>query len=138
MEINLDKLTGLRILVADDQYANRLILKHYIERWNSEGIYAENGQEVLAILNQDNNIHLIIIDLNMPGIDGIEVTKKIRQGFLGEEVKQIPIIALTGDILLDKAKLKEEIKFNEILIKPFNPNELLNIIKEFCLEIKNH
>ncbi len=137
MEINLDKLNGLKILVADDQYANRLILKHYIERWNAEGIYAENGQEVLAKLNDDKNIHVIIIDLNMPGIDGIEVTKKIRQGALGEEVKHIPIIALTGDILLDKNKLKDEIKFNEILIKPFNPNELLGYIKEFSMVFKN-
>lgn len=91
----MDTLKGLNVLVADDNKLNNQTLKQLLELSGASASIAENGLEVLEWLKTSQKpFHLILMDLHMPELDGLETTRIIRQDSLFSD---IPIIALTGD-----------------------------------------
>ncbi len=95
---------GDRILVADDNAINQAVIMGLLSKTGLEGILAGNGQEALDILKRGEKIDLILMDINMPVMNGIDATKKIRQS--KEAFSSLPIIALTAD-RMDEKRLKE-------------------------------
>jgi len=77
------------ILIVDDEQNMRDLIKFYLQRQGWSVIEASNGLEALAIIGRET-IHLIILDIMMPGLDGWEVCKRIR------ETSNIPILLLTA------------------------------------------
>lgn len=111
-------LTGIHILLVEDNLMNVLVAQRYLERWGATIDVALNGQEALDRLDA-NKHQLVLMDLHMPIMDGYKSSAKMRQNGI-----TIPIIALT-------ANLPEEIELNvaeagidDIVIKPFLPDEL--------------
>jgi CheY-like chemotaxis protein len=119
------------ILIADDVPINRTLLRIILKRNGYKITEAENGKEALEFASGTPDLDLILMDLSMPVMDGIEAVKHIR--LLNSMQSGIPIIAVTASSLYkNKSSLKER-GFNGLIKKPFKEMELLNMLKEFEL-----
>lgn len=123
-------LEGKTILVVEDNPMNQMVIKMITKKWlNTTVVYANNGQEGLDVF-KDHKIDLVLMDLQMPVMDGYEATIAIRNGVIGIENANIPIIALTADVM-ESTKLRvAEIGMNHYLSKPVNKEMLFQVIKE--------
>lgn len=120
----------LKILVAEDNKMNVLILKKFLQMWKVDYTLAYNGEEVIEIYNK-KDFDLILMDLQMPVMNGYEATKVIR-GFSDKDKANIPIVALTAFAQADiKAKI-QKYRMNGFMSKPFNPIELYNLLATYC------
>ena len=117
-DINLE---GKRILIVDDAPINIFVAKKFLEGWHVEVLTAENGQEAVDICKTES-VDLILMDLQMPILDGYQASLKIRssRGMNAE----VPIIAMSADVLSSSKELLEKNGINDQLEKPFHPNEL--------------
>lgn len=122
-------LGGKMILVVEDNSMNQMVIKMITKKWlNTTVIYANNGQEGLDAF-KTNVIDLVLMDLQMPVMDGYEATIAIRNGEVGHDNANIPIIALTADVM-ESTKLRvAEIGMNHYLTKPINKETLFQVIK---------
>ncbi|MCM4154660.1 ATP-binding protein [Gramella sp. AN32] len=119
----------LDVLIAEDNKINVLILTRFFAKWEVSYKVAGNGEEVLEIY-KDSDFDLILMDIQMPILDGYKTTNSIRN--LPDSNKaEIPIIALTAFAQTDIKEKTESYKMNGFLGKPFNPLELYNILKSY-------
>lgn len=115
----------LKILIIEDEVSIRTIIKKYLSKFNITCIEAENGKKGLEIFNKNSDIiDLILMDVMMPEMDGIECTKKIR------EKNSVPIIMLTAKNQDEDEIEGLEIGANDFITKPFNLDVLLLRIKK--------
>ncbi|MES2239698.1 MAG: 7TM diverse intracellular signaling domain-containing protein [Bacteroidota bacterium] len=123
-------LGGKTILVVEDNSMNQMVIKMITKKWlNTTMVYANNGQEGLDVI-KDNKIDLVLMDLQMPVMDGYEATIAIRNGNVGAENANIPIVAVTADVM-ESTKLRvAEIGMNHYLSKPINKEILYQVIKQ--------
>ncbi len=110
----------MRILVADDDEAIRVLLSKTLKKWGHEPILAADGTEAWDILQREA-IHFIITDWMMPGIDGIELCKRVREGGFSY---YIYIILLTAKDAKGELVEGMEAGADDFLVKPFQKNEL--------------
>ncbi|WP_256757574.1 response regulator [Cohnella sp. WQ 127256] len=121
--------SSLRILVVDDQIINRLVVKQLLSQSGFEVELLESGSEAVAVTDlEHSNVNLILMDLHMPGMDGIEATIEIRRRFSSE---QLPIIALTADITKEQHVKCLAAGMNDILTKPIEPDILLAVLSKW-------
>jgi two-component system cell cycle response regulator DivK len=117
------------VLIAEDSSVIQNLTKKILQFQNFDIISAKNGQSVLEILN-DNNIDIILMDINMPVMDGMECAREIRS--LSNPAKaNVPIIAITGNA---KGYSMDDFKaagFNEYLQKPLNFDVVVELVKRF-------
>jgi signal transduction histidine kinase len=125
-------LTGLEILLVEDNLVNVMVAQKHLEKLGAKVDVAYDGLEALNKL--DPNKHdLVLLDLHMPVMDGYEAAKKIR-----EQGIKIPIIALTAN-LPDEIRAKTvAVGINDIVVKPFLPNELYQKVLHYTSEIHSH
>ncbi|MEO6150856.1 MAG: ATP-binding protein, partial [Mucilaginibacter sp.] len=95
----LHSLKGTKILIAEDNQINVIIAKQFMAQWDVECDIAENG-EIALMLAQTNDYDMILMDLQMPEMDGYQTTTAIRL-LPGEKYQKLPIIALTASAMLD-------------------------------------
>jgi len=129
---DLNSLEGIRVLLVEDNPINQKVMNRFLDRWDMEIIVANNGKEALDFI-QDENFHIVLMDLQMPEMDGYEATRQIRM--MDESRKRnVPIIALTAAALKE---VKEQVfasGMNDFITKPFNPNELQNKLERHILK----
>jgi len=118
-------LEGLKILLVEDYPTNILVAKKILNSWNVEVEVANNGLEALEIF-QPNKYHLILMDIQMPEMDGYECTEHIRK-----IDSQIPIIALTASSSMSNYEFALSKGMNDFILKPFNPTELYQKIMKY-------
>lgn len=110
------------ILVVDDEFKIRKVIRAYLEKEGYTVITAENGQEALNYF-KDETINLIVLDLMLPEISGEEVCRRIRQN------SDIPIIMLTAKGQENERIEGLNIGADDYVVKPFSPRELVARIK---------
>lgn len=118
-------LSGMRILVAEDNKINMMVLKTFLKKWDVAPMEAVNGAEAL-VKYRSEKFDVVLMDLEMPEMDGYTALKEIRK-----HDKNIPVIAFTAalyDGMENDLKLKG---FNSYLHKPFNPADLYNKIIQY-------
>ncbi|GGD27220.1 hybrid sensor histidine kinase/response regulator [Flavobacterium orientale] len=126
-------LHGKRILVAEDNAMNQMVLKMITKKWqNTEIVFTNNGQECVDAL-QENNFDIILMDLQMPVMDGYEATLAIRAGASGDSKKDIPIVAVTADVMESTKIRVMEIGMNKYISKPLDKEALYKMVKELTL-----
>ncbi|RYY30006.1 MAG: PAS domain S-box protein [Sphingobacteriaceae bacterium] len=117
------------VLVADDNQINRMLAKKILVKWGIDADFAATGLEAYEMA-MVKDYDLILMDLHMPVMDGLEATKLIRKQPL-EKYKTIPIIALTGSVFgLDLQNLHQE-GLTDHFLKPYTPEGLYNKIKPY-------
>ncbi|MGM0425560.1 MAG: ATP-binding protein, partial [Thermodesulfobacteriota bacterium] len=118
---------GLRILLAEDEASNQVFIQRFLQNAGHQVKVAENGQEALELLAL-HNFDCVLMDIQMPVMDGVEATHKIRSSFA--TFKDIPIIALTAYAMTgDREKLLEQ-GLDDYLAKPVDKEELLAILEK--------
>jgi PAS domain S-box-containing protein len=121
-------LEGKRILVAEDNKINFFVANKFLSGWGISVTHAENGQITLNIL-ENENFDLILMDLHMPVMDGIEATRIIRKSE-NPMIRNIPIVALTAAIMSESHDKIEDLNINDYVLKPFKPHDLFERIKK--------
>lgn len=115
----------LKVLIVEDETSIRTIIKKYLKKFDITIIEAENGKQGLeTFLNNKNNIDLVLMDVMMPEMDGIECTKEIRK------ISDVPIIMLTAKNQDEDEIEGLEVGANDFITKPFNLEVLLLRIKK--------
>jgi signal transduction histidine kinase/ligand-binding sensor domain-containing protein/DNA-binding response OmpR family regulator len=114
-------LHGKRVLVVDDNLTNRTILRVQLEQWNMVPVLAQSAAEALHHLEQELPFDLVISDMHMPGMDGVELAQKIKSNY-----SHLPVMLLSSignDIAKSNAQL-----FSAVLTKPVKQNILFKHI----------
>ncbi|MDN3687674.1 response regulator [Cyclobacterium jeungdonense] len=129
MENKIFDLGGKRLLIVDDDPVIRLIMKATFKAWQNTGFdMAVNGAAALEQLKTPG-YDLILMDLQMPVLDGYETTHAIRSGHCGSEYQKIPIIAITADLSeIARAKCLR-VGIDEFLSKPVDGSTLYATIQ---------
>ena len=111
-------LSGMKILVVDDNKMNILIATRFLSKWNIKYFEANNGLVATQMVDHDN-YDLILMDLQMPVMDGFEATRIIKQ-----KHPDLPVIALTADAMPETFTKTMEYGMDDYLTKPFMPEIL--------------
>jgi CheY-like chemotaxis protein len=123
-------LEGKTILVVEDNPINQMVIKMIVKKWlNTTVVYANNGQEGLDAF-KTNQFDIVLMDLQMPVMDGYEATIAIRNGEAGISNANIPIIAVTADVMETTKQRVKEIGMNQYLSKPIKKETLFQMIKD--------
>lgn len=126
-EIQTINIDNFRILLAEDNAINVLFMKKLFAKWNLEITVAENGKKAIELL-AENQYDVILMDVNMPVMDGLEATRHIRK-MQGRQSK-IHIIALTAEVSPEMENQIRKAGMNDYMTKPFVPDELKAKIKK--------
>ncbi|MGV3509192.1 MAG: response regulator [Sphingobacteriaceae bacterium] len=125
--LNTVENEGKRILVIDDNRTNLKILKSQLELWKLVPVLASSGEQALKLISTEAEFQLIITDMQMPAMDGVELAKELKK-----KVPHVPIILLSS--VGDETKSKYPHLFNSVLTKPVKQTQLFNLVQR---ELKN-
>ncbi|MFK7924934.1 MAG: ATP-binding protein [Bacteroidia bacterium] len=128
---NIGSLKGIRVLLAEDNRINQIVCGKFLQKWDIEYEVANDGREVLELLEK-SDYNLILMDIQMPDMDGIEATRKIRSSEQ-KAYQNIPIIALTASILDESMQSIQEVGMSDLIGKPFDPTLLFQKIRHYSL-----
>jgi signal transduction histidine kinase len=117
---------ALRVLIAEDNPVNVMLMKKLLSKWNISPTIAENGERAVELVLY-GNFDIILMDLQMPVMDGFDATIKIRK-MTDPSKGNLPIIALTASALSDIKEKVYESGMNDYVGKPFKPTELMEKI----------
>lgn len=115
------------ILLAEDNVFNQQYAKELLKNLKQKVIIANNGKKALEVLKKQK-IDLILMDVEMPEMDGLEATRRIRKN---TKYKHIPILAVTAHAMAENRKDIFKAGINDCLIKPFKANALKNLLKKY-------
>jgi len=125
---NID-LTGIHVLVAEDNKVNQMVIKGLLKRLNISFSLADNGEQAVShYCNEPDAYDLILMDWEMPVLDGISATHKIRQWEAEQQRDEIPVIALTAHALKGYEENALDAGMQGFLTKPLSINELEKLI----------
>jgi len=128
-EQNFD-LSAYHILIVEDNILNQLVIKKTLELCKANHKIVENGEKAIEILKKEH-FDLVLMDLQMPEMDGLSATKHIRDKHSEVRNKNIPIIALTANAFTQSKVEALRVGMNDYIVKPFTKEELYNkIIKQ--------
>jgi signal transduction histidine kinase/DNA-binding response OmpR family regulator len=126
--VSLDR--PYNILVVEDNKTNQLIAKSLLQQIGIESILASDGNEAVELYGRyKEKIALILMDLNMPGMDGYEAAEEIRK-----ISSDIPIVAMTADVILGVKEKCAQSGIYHYISKPFDPDQFLQTIREIISE----
>ena len=124
----VNNLRALRVLIAEDNPVNVMLMKKLLAKWEIAPTIAENGERAVDLMHS-SNFDIILMDLQMPLMNGFDAAIQIRK-MSDPQKSSVPIIALTASALAD---IKEKVYasgMNEYVSKPFKPSELLEKIQQ--------
>lgn len=127
--INSDHFKNVHLLVVDDSEMNLLVIKMIFKKIGISFDTATNGQEALTFL-ESKRYDMVLTDIQMPEMDGIELTKRIR-GLADKQKSQLPVIAITGQISSESHERYLSAGLNDYIIKPFTESELMEKILDY-------
>ena len=123
-------LQGLHVLVADDNPINLYLAEHALRKEGAEVTQARDGRQVLDLLRARPGVHdLVLMDVQMPVMDGLEATRMIR----GElQLTTLPVIALSAGVMAEERRQALEAGVDDFLPKPINLDQLMLMIQRHC------
>ena len=122
-------LAGLLILVVDDNRINRLVAVKSLEAMGAEAEAVDNGAAAIEAVDR-TNYDLVFMDINMPEMDGMEATRRIRA--LPSQAAATPVIALTADVMSHQRQSYRMAGMDGVVAKPFSPAQLLSEIAKIA------
>lgn len=126
-EEKITRIENTKILVVDDMFPNRLLLKEVLETKGINVVEAENGREAIEILEKTDDIDLVLMDIQMPGLNGYQTTELIRKFN-----NNISIIAVSADALQEHIEKALKSGMNDYVTKPIDFDLLTRKIKDYC------
>lgn len=131
--LTIDKMEiGLRlnVLVVDDNQINRILVNKVLQKWGTQVDFAENGQEAIDKIMADKSYEVVLMDVHMPIMGGLEATQILRAK---DEAyfQQLPIIALTASMLSSEVNQMSSAGMNDFILKPFDPKTLYDKLSKY-------
>lgn len=127
-EITTTSIQPRRVLLAEDNKINSLVAQSLLEQNGHTVAIAENGSQAIALLEQ-HEYDIVLMDLHMPEVDGIEAARRIR-AMHDKSKSTIPIIALTANIMHAEQERCLDAGMNGFVAKPFTPEKLEAVIQQ--------
>ena len=121
-------LEGKKILIAEDNKINFFVANKFLVSWGITVSHAGDGLLALELLEKED-FDLVLMDLHMPVMDGIEATRIIRKSE-DPRIRNIPIVALTAAIMSESHDKIENLNINDYVLKPFKPHDLFERIRK--------
>jgi CheY-like chemotaxis protein len=118
----VESLNRVRVLVAEDNAINQKIVRIMLQKAGCEVLAVDDGNQAVEAV-QAHPFDLVLMDLHMPQLDGLQATKQIRS--LGTNVKEVPIIALTASAFTDDRDRCLAAGMNDFITKPIKLDYLL-------------
>lgn len=121
---------NINVLVVDDNNINRLLINKVLTRWGAQADFAENGLQAVEKVTTNQNYDVVLMDVYMPEMGGIEATQVIR-ATPGAYFQQLPIIALTASMLSSERDQISDAGMNDYILKPFEPKNLFEKLSAY-------
>jgi CheY-like chemotaxis protein len=118
--------SGRRILIVDDDVRNVFALASVLESRGMEVLFAENGREGLATLEENGDVDLVLMDIMMPELDGYETIRAIRKQ---KRFEKLPIISLTAKAMKGDREKSIESGASDYIPKPVDPDQLISLMR---------
>lgn len=131
LEHRADFRIDAKVLLVEDNRVNQIVAANFLKKWGIEVDIANNGKEAVDMI-RSKSYQLVLMDLQMPEMDGYEASKKIRS-LPDPYFKTIPIIALTASAMVDIKDKVIEIGMSDFLTKPFHPEDLQTMIAKYIM-----
>ena len=125
-----------RVLLAEDDEINQLVAVSMLQKMGLEADAVSTGKGAVAALSQ-KHYDLVLMDCQMPEVDGFDATRLIRSKISSVLNHQIPIIALTAHALLENRERCLKAGMNDFISKPITPEELARVVKQWLPVNKN-
>ncbi|MBI5178801.1 MAG: response regulator [Nitrospinae bacterium] len=109
-----------KVLLVDDDKADRVLFRHFVNRTDVEILEAASGHEALALLENERP-SVVLADVNMPGMDGLELLERIRAN---QRTKDIPVIIVTGDMHMETREKSFRLGADDFVMKPLQAEEI--------------
>jgi CheY-like chemotaxis protein len=119
--------SGVAVLVVEDNQYNRHLLAEILASWGQRAVLAEDGLQALRLMKLQR-FDLILLDIRMPGMDGIEVARRVRKRERAVSAEPVAIIAVTADADAATREACLAVGINEVLAKPVIPEQLARAI----------
>ncbi|UZR98202.1 ATP-binding protein [Chondrinema litorale] len=126
-------LSGLKVLLAEDNAINQMIATEFLTNWNVNLDYAINGIEAIEKVT-NNDYDVVLMDIQMPDMDGYQAALRIKE--MNNEKANIPILAMTASAMLDVKEKIKDIGMEGHILKPFNPKELNTKLAQYIKKNK--
>ncbi|MDX1908370.1 MAG: response regulator [Bacteroidia bacterium] len=120
-------LLNTRVLLVEDNLVNQKIATRFLQKWDIEVATADNGRIAVDMASRDH-YDLILMDIQMPEMDGFEATRRIRAL---PEYQAVPIIALTANVMQEVRDEIQQAGMDDFVSKPFNPRDLYRRIARY-------
>lgn len=127
---NVETGLNINVLVVDDNQINRLLINKVLKKWGATADFAENGQEAIDKLEAHKNFDVVLMDIHMPIMGGLEATGVIRSK-PEAYFQKLPIIALTASMLSNQMGEIESAGMNDYILKPFDPATLFEKLSRY-------
>lgn len=122
-----------RILVVEDNLDNQNIARDLLQEYGYQSCIVGSGEEALEILEREEpGVHSVLLDLRLPGIDGYEVSKRIREHAI-QHLRKLPIVALTADAFEENRKKAMESGMDAFITKPTQATVVIDKLDELLL-----
>jgi CheY-like chemotaxis protein len=115
------------ILIVEDNEDNSLLAEKILNYYGFKTVITSHGNAALQYC-ENHHPDLILMDLSLPDMDGMEVTRLLRKK---QQYEQIPIIALTAHAMRGIQETTQEAGLNDFIIKPFLPKDLITIVRKY-------
>jgi len=121
---------GVTVLLAEDDEINSLVAKELLEHIGLSVVAVRNGVEVLNYFDQGHRADVVLMDVNMPVMDGMEATRRLRER---SELETLPIIALTANALADERGRCLGVGMSDFLTKPIDMDLLSGVLEKWVI-----
>jgi hypothetical protein len=119
-------LVGKKVLLVDDDARNLFAITTILEQHEMKVVYAENGQEALGKLSENDDIDIVLMDIMMPEMDGYEATRRIRAN---SRFEKLPVIALTAKAMQSDREKCIQAGASDYITKPVDPDQLVSLLR---------
>ncbi len=121
---------NLNVLVVDDNQINRLLINKVLTKWGADVDFAEDGQEAVDRIEQNPSYDVVLMDIHMPVMGGLEATQLLRSKN-DTYSKQVPVIALTASMLHNQMAEINDAGMDDYILKPFDPKVLFDKLSRY-------
>jgi CheY-like chemotaxis protein len=118
-------LAGKKVLIVDDDIRNIFALTSILERYDMVTVSAENGRDAINLLQAAQDVDIVLMDIMMPEMDGLDTTRAIRQI---SKFRNLPIIAVTAKAMKGDREKCIEAGAWDYLSKPVDPEQMLSVL----------
>ena len=128
------RVRGMQVLIADDHAANRMVLQSLLQKAGHRVVAVDDGESVLDMLESDA-FDVVIADLHMPGISGIDMLRQLRYMEAGSD-RRTPVVVLSADVTAESIRQCEQAGAKAFIPKPIVASRLLDILAEIATTSK--